>query len=182
MIGLLGLAGAGQAQRIEAAGNAGFGIVDRNGFGRPTAVLGGVTIGWPYSATQRVQFDYALNHFERECGGCGSVSYNRHFFTGSYVIEPRARVRPFLQIGAGVQYETNNGNQVIRAIWPAGGIRDTDAYDFRTVFAGVLGAGLTVQLGHSAFIRPQIRAYLAPGPVHSVNLTAMPAIGMGWRF
>jgi hypothetical protein len=63
--------------------------------------------------------------------------------------------RPFLQFGAGVQYETNNANEVVG--------RDLPSNDFRTVFTGIVGAAITIDLGHSAFIRPQVRTYVAPG-------------------
>ena len=103
------------------------------------------------------------------------IYYHRHFFMGSYVLQMnRGRLHPFLQFAGGVQYETNNGNAVVG--------KDTGVNDFRTVFAGVLGAGLTIELGPSAFVRPQVRTYLAPGPFRTLNVTALPCLGVGWRF
>ena len=129
-------------QNFEASGNGGFGVAERDGRGIPGVPSGGVTFGWPYTSTRKFQFDYTFGHIERNL-----IHYNRHFFTGSYVIQPRqGRNRPFLQFGAGVQYETNNANEVVG--------RDFPFNVFRTAFAGIIGVGITVELGHSAFIRP----------------------------
>jgi hypothetical protein len=156
-------------QNFEASGNGGFGVAERDGFGIPGVPSGGGTLGWPSASTHKVQFDYAFGHMERNL-----IHYNRHFFTGSYVIQPRpGRTRPFLQFGAGVQYETNNANQVV----------GRDLFnDSRTVFTGVLGAGVTIELGHSAFIRPEVRTYLALGENRTINVTALPCLGLGRRF
>jgi hypothetical protein len=136
-----------------------------------------VTLGWPFGLANKLQFDYTFAHIERETASSGGFSpsiHNRHFFTGSYVLQKRrGRYRPFVQVGAGVQYETNNDNQVIN--------RDLYATS-RTVFAGVVGAGVTVELGRGAFVRPQFHTYLAPGPTHNINVTALPCLGFGWRF
>jgi hypothetical protein len=157
-------------QNFEASGNGGFGVADGDGYGKSRAPSGGVTLGWPYTSAHKLQFDYTFAHLERRF-----INYNRHFFTGSYVIQPRqGRTRPFLQFGAGIQYETNNATQVVG--------RDFPSHDFRTVFAGVVGAGVTIELGHSAFIRPQVRTYLAPGDHRTVNVTALPSVGVGVRF
>lgn len=75
---------------------------------------------------------------------------------------------------AALNTETNNGNAVVG--------KDTGVNDFRTVFTGALGAGLTIDVGRSAFIRPQVRTHLAPGPFRTVNVTALPFLGLGWRF
>jgi hypothetical protein len=163
------------AQNFEASGNGGFGVAERDGFGIPSVPSGGVTFGWQFSLANKLQVDYAFGHIERQNGtGITPSIHNRHFSTGSYVLQkPQGRYRPFVQIGAGVQYETNNDNQVIN--------RDLYATS-RTAFAGVVGAGLTVELGRGAFIRPQARTYIALGPTHNINVTALPCLGFGWRF
>lgn len=159
-------------QSLEASGVGGFGVADGDGYGKSRVPSGGVAFGWPYDSAHKVQFDYIFAHLERRFS-----KYNRHFFTGSYVLQARrGRNRPFLQIGAGVQYETNNAKEVVG--------RDFRFNDFRTAFAGVLSVGTTVELGRSAFIRPQLRSYAAPGPTRSrpVNVTVLPCVGFGLRF
>ena len=157
-------------QSFEASGVGGLGVADGDGYGKSRVPSGGLTFGLPCGSAHKVQFDYAFGHLERRF-----IDYNRHFLTGSYVFQPgQGRSRPFLQIGAGVQYETNNANQVVGRYFPSN--------DFRTVFAAALGAGVTVELGRSAFLRPQVRTYLAPGPTNSVNVTVLPSVGFGWRF
>lgn len=175
--GILASVGSMYGQTFELSGNGGFGVAERDGFGIRSAPSGGVALGWPFGLTNKLQFDYTFADIERDTatsGGLAPSIHNRHFFTGSYVLQkPQGRYRPFLQIGAGVQYETNNDNQVInRDLYPTS----------RTAFVGVVGGGVTVELGRGAFIRPQFRTYLASGPTHNINVTALPSVGLGWRF
>jgi hypothetical protein len=157
-------------QRFEFSGTGGFGVADGDGYGKSRVPSGGVTFGWPDNAAHKLQFDYTFAHLDRRF-----IDYNRHFFTGSYVVQPRrGRTRPFLQFGAGIQYETNNANEVVGRYFPSN--------DFRTAFAGVLGAGITIDLAGSLFIRPQVRAYIAPGQSDSINGTVIPSVGLGLRF
>jgi hypothetical protein len=160
-----------RGQTFEAFGSGGFGVADGDGYGKSQVPSGGVAFGWPYGSAHKVQFDYAFAHLERRF-----INYNRHFFTGSYVLQTRqGRSRPFLQVGAGVQYETNNADEVVGRYLPFN--------DFRRAFAGILGAGVTVELGHAVFMRPQLRTYIAPGQTGSgVNVTVLPCLGFGWRF
>jgi hypothetical protein len=96
-------------QNVEASGNGGFGLAERSGFGIPGVPSGGGTVGWAFAPAHKLQFDYSFGQIDRNL-----IQYNRHFFTGSYVLQTRqGRTRPFLQLGAGVQYETNDANQVI---------------------------------------------------------------------
>jgi len=171
LLALLTSARSMHGQNLEVSGIGGFGVADGDGYGKSRVPSGGVALAWPCTSAHKLQFDYTFGHLERRF-----IKYNRHFFTGSYVLQARqGRNRPFLQIGAGVQYETNNANEVVG--------RDFPFNEFRTAFAGVLGAGITVQLGRSAFMRPQLRTYVAPGATRSgVNVTVLPCAGFGWRF
>jgi hypothetical protein len=156
----------GFAQSFEASANGGYGVAERTGFGIPGVPCAGATFAW----RDRVQFDYSFGHFTP-----GVIDYNRHFFTGSYVIQPHGRrIRPFLQFGGGIEYETNNANQVVNRAFASN--------DFRTAFAGVVGAGVTIEIGRAFFVRPQFRTYLAPGPNRTVDVTAFPTLAFGWRF
>ena len=169
------MAGAIHAQGLEVSGNGGFGVAERDGYGLPGVPSAGVSIGWPSNTSGKIQFDYGFSHIERKSVGAGPGLYNRHFFTGSYVRQLRAgRVHPFVQGGAGVQYETNNLNSQVQ--------RDFDSNAFRTVFAGVVGAGVTIPVGRGFFLRPQFRTYIAPGRDRTVNVTALFLLGAGWRF
>lgn len=57
------------------------------------------------------------------------------------------------------------------------------SHDFRTDPAALLGVGITIDLGRAAFIRPQLRTYIAPGAAgENVNVTLLPSVGLGWRF
>lgn len=154
---------------MEVSGNGGFGVAERSGFGIPGVPTGGATVGWSFLPNHKAQFDYAFGSIERNL-----IHYDRHFFTGSYVVQrSQGHTRPFLQFGAGIQYETNNANQIVN--------RDL-YYNSRTAFAGVVGGGITIGLGRSAFVRPQFRMYIAPGDNHTINVTALPTVGVGWRF
>lgn len=156
------------AQRadIAAVGGGGFAAGDDQDTHGVTAV--GATIGFPYSGRHRVQFDYLFNH------PYTSGSENRHFMTGSYLIQARAgRTRPFFQIGAGVVVRTFQpffvgAPEFARRIELSGD----------TSFAVVLGGGATVDIARSLFIRPQLRLYGHVGP----TLTVLPSVALGYRF
>jgi hypothetical protein len=84
-----------QGQSFEISGLGGFGVADGDGYGKSRVTSGGVTFGWPYASGHKLQFDYTFAHLERRF-----INYNRHFFTGSYVIQPRqGRTRPFFSSG-----------------------------------------------------------------------------------
>jgi hypothetical protein len=119
-----------RAETFESSTNAGFGIAERGSFGLPGVPSAGASLAW----AGRVQFDYTFGRIERNV-----IDYDRQWFTGSYVIQPHhGRARPFLQFGAGIQYETNNANHIVH--------RDLGD-DSRTAFAGIIGAGVTVGSG-----------------------------------
>lgn len=78
-----------------------------------------------------------------------------HVITGSYVISGQTgRARPFFQIGGGW---AQNGDSSL---------------------AIVFGAGATIDVRRSFFVRPQVRLYGHVGP----TLTVVPMVGFGWRF
>jgi hypothetical protein len=164
-------------QDCEVSGNGGLGLAERNSFGLQRVSSAGAAFGCSFLSRHKLQFDYTFGHIERETEASGGYSpsiHNRHFFTASYVLQKRqGRYRPFLQIGGGVQYETNNDNQVVNRYLNSGA---------RTSVAGIVGGGLTIRLSSSVFVRPQIRAYPAAGPGHTVNVTALPSCALGWQF
>lgn len=163
-------------ESLDVSANAGVGVAERDSFGLRAVPSVGASLRAAVTAHHRLQFDYAFGHLERETpvGGFAPSIHNRHFFTGSYVLQSATgRVRPFLQIGAGVQRETNNDNEVIR--------RDLYA-TAHTSLAGVAGAGLTVRITRGLFIRPQVRVWFANNETHDVKVTAIPSVSVGWQF
>lgn len=81
---------------------------------------------------------------------------HRHFVTGSYVLQGKSgRSRPYFQVGAGVVSAEQD-----------------------TSLAVVFGAGVTIDLWKSLFVRPQVRLYGHVGP----TLTILPGVAFGWRF
>jgi hypothetical protein len=79
-----------------------------------------------------------------------------HFVTGSYRFGPATgRARPFLQLGAGGAFGRGDSSLAV-----------------------VIGAGATIDLRRSLFIRPEVRLYGHVGP----TLTVVPLVAFGWRF
>lgn len=85
-----------------------------------------------------------------------TAAEGRHFATMSWVRRARAgRARPFFQAGAGVVHRS-----------------------FDTSLAVLFAGGVTVDLGRSLFIRPEVRLYGHASP----TLTLLPGVAVGWRF
>ena len=96
-----------------------------------------------------------------------------HFVTGSYVIQGSVgRSRPFFQAGAGIVHSSYRG-------YIQGSLNEKTPFEERETGIVVLfGAGATIDLGRSLFIRPQVRLYGHVGP----TLTVLPGVAFGWRF
>jgi hypothetical protein len=153
------------AQDISVAGAGGYATGEES---RTRAVsAAGVSAGLPFASRHRIQFDYMFNNVP-------GAPENRHFVTGSYVVQgKKGRARPFFQVGAGVVQRHVQGYFTDAAsnstIW---------VDDRETSFAVLLGAGVTVEVWRSLFIRPQLRVYGHVGP----TLTLLPGVAVGWHF
>ncbi|MGE5568067.1 MAG: hypothetical protein ACM3S5_03425 [Rhodospirillales bacterium] len=152
---VLALPAVAQQADLSIVGGGGFSAGDDQDTHGVSAV--GLSFGFPYSGSHRIQLDYLFNNVH------GAIE-DRHFATASYVLQgARGRTRPFFQIGAGV----------VRRTFRAGPLRAND-----TSFAAVFGGGATISVWESVFIRPQIRIYGHVGP----TLTVLPAVSVGYRF
>jgi hypothetical protein len=75
----------------------------------------------------------------------------------------------FFQVGAGVAID-----KVDRAVFNIPPGRSSADAQFALVF----GAGLSIDVGKNAFVRPELRSYWFVGP----TVVLLPALSMGWRF
>jgi hypothetical protein len=146
------------------------------------ALSAGASFGFPYSARHRLQFDYLLTHINDELRApeigldVPDADTRNQFLTASWVLQSRGgRARPFFQAGGGIvhrRYHTAStyfeGSTVV-----AIPMVETD-----TSLAIFSGAGATIDLGESLFIRPMVRLYMHVGP----TFTFMPAVALGYRF
>jgi hypothetical protein len=156
------------AQRADVAVIGGGGIAGGEEQNTHGVSAMGAAIGFPYAGRHRVQFDYLFNHPHT------SGSENRHFITGSYLIQGQTgRARPFFQIGAGAVVQTYD----VFFVGAPGFSRRIEAAN-DTSFAVVIGGGATVEMGRSFFIRPEVRVYGHVGP----TLTVLPSVAFGYRF
>ncbi len=113
----------------------------------------------------RLQADYLFNSVYP--GG-----ERRNFATLSWVWRARAgRARPFFQAGGGVVHRSFR-----TASWYPSGAVWRDETD--TGLAVLFGGGVTVAVGKSMYIRPQVRLYGHVGP----TLTLLPGVAVGWGF
>lgn len=118
---------------------------------------GGASAAW--SSSQGLKLDY---FFANTRGN----DFKRHFLTVSYVVQRRSgAARPFFQIGAGLLH----GNRKDTLNAPSGGTNSV---------AAIIGGGLTFDVGHAFFIRPELRSYWYTGP----SATVLPSVSAGWRF
>ena len=148
------------AQNVELAGAGGLGVGTVQERDRSFATGRGASLGWLSEGIHGVKFDYLFVNIRRD-------RYYRHLLTGSYVVQRRSgQSRPFVEIGAGLMYI--KWKDVLN---PAGA---GDAHDF----VGSLGGGVTMDLGRSLFLRPQVRTYWYAGPTFVV----LPMISVGLRF
>ena len=127
----------------------------------------GASIGGPHISKHRWQLDYLFHN------GYSRDERQRHLLTFSYVRQARSgRARGFLQAGGGIatlRYLDWNP-------WPPGS--PAPQRKNTTGFASLLGGGVTIDVGQSFFIRPEIRLYS-----HSESvMILLAAVGVGRRF
>ena len=145
------------------------------GFAGDEAKKGGVaavgaSVGFPYDSKHRFQFDWLSNKLLGGSQGNEAIFY----LTGSYVIQStRSRIRPFLQIGAGLARVKHLSWSLLPNIGTI-----TNPEKRRNSGAVIFGVGTTVRLKKSLFLRPQVRVYGHVGPTFAV----VPSLGIGWRF
>ncbi len=140
---------AGCAAGADLSVTAGGGISGGDDQARASGPAVGASFDW-----WRLRADYLFN-------GVYPGGERRHFATLSWVWQARAgRARPFFQAGGGVVHRSPQR-------YPPGASR-----------AVLLGGGVTVALGRSMYIRPQVRLYGHAGP----TLTLLPGVAIGWRF
>jgi hypothetical protein len=97
----------------------------------------GLSAGWPAASRHRIQGDYLfVKGLNRD--------YDCHYATASYVIQRRGRVRPFFQVGMGME-------SVKFATQPLLG--------HGAGWAALLGGGARFEMGKSLFVRVEGRAY-----------------------
>ena len=126
----------------------------------------GASIGGPHISKHRLQLDYLFHN------GYSRDERQRHLLTFSYVRQARSeRTRGFFQAGGGIatlRYLDWNP-------WPPGS--PAPQRKNTTGFATLLGGGVTIDVGQSFFIRPEIRLYS-----HKVSGSMLATVGVGWRF
>ncbi len=147
------------AQNAEIGATAGFGVTAGEDIGRSFTSGGGASLKW-IPGLHGLGMDYFYANSRR-----GGVN-NRHFVTGSYVVQQRAgTTRPFFQVGVGILRQTAKNP----FDGPASG--DTD-------FALTLGAGAAIYVRPSIAIRPELRTYWFVGP----SISLVPTVTVAWRF
>jgi hypothetical protein len=98
------------------------------------------------------------------------------FFTGSYLLQSQARRRrPFFQAGAGA---INRRFHTAATFQDGTMVRYRHTVETDTSLALLLGAGATIDVGESRFVRPQLRVYMYVGPTFAL----VPPVGFGYRF
>ena len=156
------------AKRFELSGLAGIGSYTSDEGGKAGLSAFGASLGWRSHSIHGLQVDYVFMDLK-------SGSRRRfHFVTGSYVVQSRRRrVRPFFQLGAGPGVETVSlrGLTVPRGIPPPSSLREN-------LLAVVAGAGATVDVSESFFIRPKFAFYAVAG----TGFMSLLDITAGWRF
>jgi hypothetical protein len=147
------------AQNLQVSAIGGLGVASGSGQRTSFAGGGGASAGWLLSERSGIRFDYFYADVRAE-------NSTRHFVTGSYVLQQRSgRTRPFLQIGGGLVRSNRKDNLNS----PSGGSND---------FAGLVGAGVTIDIGRTFFVRPEFRTYWYAGPTVAV----LPGVSVGWHF
>src|SRR5512133_2574739 len=85
-----------RAENLDISANGGIGVAERDAFGLRAVPSAGLSIGAAITPRHKFQFDYTVGHMERETASAGGFApsiHNRHFFTGSYVLQSvRGRV------------------------------------------------------------------------------------------
>lgn len=145
-----------RAQVADLAGVVGIGGSGDEDENVHRAAVVGLSAGWPVGGRLRLEGDYLFSNISKR-------DYNRHFLTGSVVLQGRGRTRGFFRFGAGLTRKT----------WPEGlGLRNHSA--------GVvsIGGGLTAQTSGPWFVRLEGRAYLSAGE----NITLVPLLSIGRTF
>ncbi len=150
-------------QAFEFAAGGGYGFKDGDDQSRTGVPALGAGLGWPAWSHNKLQLDYLF-------AAPRNRSFDLHFVTGSYIVRGKQRtVQPFFQAGAGVAME-----KVARGVFhiPAGR-SSVDAG-----FALLFGAGGSIDVGKSGFVRPELRSYWFVGPTAVI----LPMVSAGWRF
>jgi hypothetical protein len=150
-------------QTVEIAGNASLGAVISDE-GNPSTTGGvGASLGWPVNSKHKLQFDYDF--------AAVRFPFDSHFLTASYVLQGKpSRVRPFFQIGAGVEIQKFDHPSFLPRGFPFD--------NTRTNLALVFGGGASIDVGERFFIRPELRSYAVFGPA----LFVLPMLTVGARF
>ena len=150
-------------QTVEIAGNASLGAVISDE-GNPSTTGGvGASVGWPVNSNHKLQFDYNF--------AAVRFPFDSHFLTASYVLQGKSPgVRPFFQIGAGVEIQKFDDPPFL----PPGFPFDNSKANLALVFGG----GASIDLGKHFFIRPELRSYAVFGPA----VFLLPMLTVGARF
>jgi hypothetical protein len=150
-------------QTVEIAGNASLGAVISDE-GNPSTTGGvGASLGWPVNSKHKLQFDYDF--------AAVRFPFDSHFLTASYVLQGKpSRVRPFFQIGGGVEIQKFDHPSFLPHGFPFD--------NTRTNLALVFGGGASIDVGKRFFIRPELRSYAVFGPA----LFVLPMLTVGARF
>ncbi len=157
-----------RAQDLEISGLAGYGVTGGDDQDAAGTAGFGASLLWPATSRHAFQFDYLFGDFKDRI-------FNRHFLTGSYVLQGRGRVSPMLQVGAGAVI-TSFDARVVRV--PPGAPRPAGISTTETDFTLLVGAGFTIDASPRLFLRPQVRLYAYAGP----TVTLVPSLAVGWRF
>lgn len=164
--GLLLTAGLLPGQTLDISGGGGIGAVHVGNGDRTSGGAAGFSVGWPSTAMQKFQFDFLyVNPRNRR--------FDSRFVTGSYVVQQsRGVVRPFFQLGIGVELQKVTGVTGP----PPGPPHRVGARSGH--LAGIVGGGVTFEAAPPLFIRPEIRTYVSAGTPSII----MPMVSMGWTF
>ena len=145
-----------RAQAADLAGVLGIGGSGDEDENVHRAAVVGLSAGWPAGGRLRLEGDYLFSSIN-------NMEYNRHFLTGSVVLQGRGRTRGFFRFGAGLTRKT----------WPS-------VLGLRNRNSGVvcIGGGLTAQTRGPWFVRLEGRAYVSGGE----NITLVPLLSIGRTF
>jgi hypothetical protein len=142
----------------------------------------GVSAGFPYGTRHRFQLDYQFTNIGGELIApeiglnVPDADTRNHLFTGSYVVQTRSgRTRPFFQAGAGIVHRRFH---TAATFLEGAAVRYTHVVETDTSLSFLVGAGITIDLGQSWFVRPQVRGYMYVGPTWLL----LPSIAFGYRF